>query len=239
VVNAPVAPVSLVRFAQWATLVLGDPGFSLSTASADELEAFVQRAEATAPTRPGWRRTRRLDLFPTTDPAKDTVVAQTMRWLIDCDRPMPVKTYMDVYHAYSKRALKPDARGRMVRSRSSFVNNIGGYTRGPAAVLDSYEGEVILRKNGQPRLKTIRHWRDHWVAEKVQVRRQMVKWIGPSVDTWLRTMLDRDLDKALALMEKRLLQFHDQDDLGALVDDAALAKRWFDRISTEIERRMS
>lgn len=235
--------------------------------------------------------TRRTDLFPSVE--HDTVIAQTFRWLLDRgDRgidnsvgcpwvtpDVPKRELMDIYHVYSTR--KTD-------SRSSFSNNLGPYCayrwrQGTGALIESYlHKDAVLRKDGKPRTtavkRTIREinpnnpnyytYRSEPTGERRPIIRQheRVKWIGPTIAVWLRSMLDVDLDRALALMERRLTAptstpdetsfaegTHDDRahstglnararkkrmaSVKASIDEEALAKRWIDRINAEIARR--
>jgi len=211
--------MSLIRQAQWAATVIGDPGFSLSGATEAQLEALVRRAELYA----GTNRARRIDLFP----AKDTVIAKTLRWLLDVGEPVTKRVFMNAYHRYSTRSSA---------SRSSFAHNVGPYTRGAGAVLATYDGEVLNKRTGKPRMRTKLRFDPAsgrvTMPYQVPMTIDMVKWIGPSIEEWLHTMIEPDLDRAYSLLETRLLAV-DEDP-----EESALARRWLERVKAEIDRRV-
>lgn len=189
-------------------------------------------------------------LFPT----KDTVIAQTFRWLADLDDPTtPKRTFMDVYHAYSTRERRD--------SRSSFQNNIGRYTRGDDAVLAEEAGEVIYKKNGKPSMVTKWVWEKPYVngqgqtvrnnREVTEERRvEMVRWIGPSPLASLSGMKPADLDRAYQLLERRLTEkpeptvitlrssyrhFRGRSPDVLVIDELGLTTRWLQRVKAAID----
>jgi hypothetical protein len=148
--------------------------------------------------------------------------------MIDIGEPVRKRDFMNVYHRHSTRTTT---------SRSSFANNVGPYTRGAGCVLEQFHGEVLNKKN-----KTTYHWEateatngiGALVGTKVKRTVDMLRWVGPSIDEWLATMIERDLDKAFGMLESRLLNVDERDDNE---EERSLTVRWLDRVRGEIARR--
>lgn len=202
--------------------------------------------------------TRRVNLFA--DPKTDgvgSVIGNTLRWLVDMDATQTDVTFsrlkvkqsvfMTKWHEYSW------VNGnRKSHNRSSFQNNVGPYTHGEHAVLAvsaltpcNPDGSPMtkrryVRRYGHRQVDTAPNGTPIWQRYLVSSERKDVPvkgtnhvwWIGPSVDEWFATMTPKHLDAALAMLERRLLKFVDDD-----ADEFALTTRWMERVRGAMSRK--
>ncbi len=129
------------------------------------------------------------------------------------------------------------------------LHRIGGKATGFHFAFGRFEGpeggSLIKRKpippkpnpDGTPRMRRVITWNsdiNSWTRRgpmaPVRSSRNMVEWVGPTRDEWLRSMTDAELDKAAGRIEHEMLEATD------LIDETR-ATAWRAWINHEIKER--